>query len=75
VKIKLLEVPEGAVIIVRDRANEMPDEEFRSLVEELHERFPSSLVVWTAEMEFKTMSEDQLEELLSGLLEHRRAKK
>jgi hypothetical protein len=68
-----LSVPEGAVILIRDEDGEYSQNDaFGELEHELHKRFPHSLVVLTSS-EFSTMDLEELEFLLRGLMEHKRA--
>lgn len=69
-----LEVPENAVIIVRER--NLSDDVFEELVTSLHEHFPTSLIVWLSDdSTFETMTEEELEGILNGLREHREARR
>ena len=54
-----LEVPENAIILIRDKDNEFGDEQaWFDLAGQLHEKFHGSLVVWfTGDMDWETHSE------------------
>ena len=69
--IDTLEVPEGHVILVKGVGGL---EETDFLAEDLHERFPKSIVIFfSGDETFETVSPDILQALLEDLLEHRKA--
>jgi len=69
-----VEVPEGAVIIVRDRDGIFDDAGFRDFVGDLHEKFPTSLVIWfSGDETFETMSVENAKEMLQAILDHEEA--
>jgi hypothetical protein len=70
-----MEIPENAVIIIRDFEWPDDDSETPPLVAELHERFPGSLVIWLdSNTTFETMSEEHLTGLLQDLIDHQEAR-
>lgn len=71
IDLETVEVPEGAVILLRGFPLIGED---LGMIKPIHERFPKSLIVLISEGEsFETMELDHLEQMLHDLIEHRKA--